>query len=71
MRGKNDDGIKKIIINFLTIFINNIRNFFKCHRGMCVKKNLIVVNDILYVVCERLKHPKNKLLFQKTSLSCV
>jgi hypothetical protein len=35
--------------------------FLKNATGGCVlKKNLIVVNDILYVVCERLKHPKNK-----------
>ncbi len=38
----------------------NVGNFFKHHHRMGVQKNLIVVNDTLYVVCERLGHLENK-----------
>jgi hypothetical protein len=58
----NNDGTK-IIFNFF-IFINNVKQLEKCCYGMNITPppppTPMVVNNIIDIFCEKLKHLENK-----------
>ncbi len=53
-------------ICFKIIFINNVKKIKQCCHGMSVKPSFpIVVNNIIYVLCEKLGCFENKNIEKK------